>query len=163
MHPEHFTLEMWQDADGTCPVEQFLDGLPEPKRSAVEAALGHVLARRGVDVCRSEWGKQLGGGLFEFRIRHELHEVLGAVRPDLVSQWTTEPVKVLVRVFCHAHGDKVILLLGGYDKGVNSHKRQQDAQIEAARRRLREFRREQRRGRSYLDRWRIRRRTGLVR
>ena len=35
-------------------------------------------------------------GLFEFRLREE---------------------NVLLRVFCHAHGSKIVLPLSGYDKG----------------------------------------------
>ena len=50
----------------------------------------------GVEVCQTEWGKQLGEGLFEFRVRR------------------------------HAYGTKVVLLLNGYDKaGDPSDKRQQ--------------------------------------
>src|SRR5665647_1071608 len=44
----------------------------------------------------------------------------------------------LLRVFCHATGDRVILLLGGYDKGKDPARRRQDHEIEVARRRLAE-------------------------
>jgi hypothetical protein len=162
MNPDHYTLEMWADDAGTAPVEQFLDGLTEPKRSAVEAALTLVLAQRGTDVCSSEWGKPLGKGLYEFRVRHELHEILGAVRPDLVDKWTTDPTTVLVRVFFYAHGNRLILLLGGYDKGVNPKKKQQDAQIATARARLKAYQRQHPEPKSFLDRWKKRRKGGAV-
>ena len=45
----------------------------------------------------------------------------------------------LVRVFCHAAGDRVILLLGGYDKGKDYSRRRQDREIKVARRRLTEY------------------------
>jgi len=44
--------------------------------------------------------------------------------------------KILLRVFCHAHGDRIILLLGGYDKGERPAPRQQQEQIAVARLRL---------------------------
>ena len=47
-----------------------------------------------------------------------------------------EPAKILLRVFCHAHGDRIILLLAGYDKGERPNARYQQAQIGLARSRL---------------------------
>jgi len=66
-------------------------------------------------VCGSSYGKQLGDGLFEFRLREK----------DL-----------LFRVFCHAYGDQIVLLLSGYDKGADPSKRRQQREIEQARKRL---------------------------
>jgi putative component of toxin-antitoxin plasmid stabilization module len=48
-------------------------------------------------------------------------------------------LKILLRVFCHAHGDRIILLLGGYDKGERPSARHQQAQIELARTRLKDW------------------------
>jgi hypothetical protein len=45
--------------------------------------------------------------------------------------------RILLRVFCHAYGDRVILLLGGYDKGSAPSKSMQRSEIAAARARLR--------------------------
>jgi hypothetical protein len=39
-------------------------------------------------------------------------------------------------VFCHAYGDRVILLLGGYDKGRDPSSRRQEREIALARSRL---------------------------
>ena len=44
-----------------------------------------------------------------------------------------------LRVFCHATGDRLILLLGGYDKGENPARRRQDREIKVARSRLTEY------------------------
>jgi hypothetical protein len=44
--------------------------------------------------------------------------------------------KILLRLFVHFHGDKVILLLHGYDKGANDSQRQQNKEIQEARKRL---------------------------
>jgi putative component of toxin-antitoxin plasmid stabilization module len=51
---------------------------------------------------------------------------------------------MLVRIFCHAHGNKLILLLGGYDKAKDPSRKRQQAEIETARRRLTDWRRRQR-------------------
>lgn len=44
--------------------------------------------------------------------------------------------KILLRLFVHFHGDKIILLLHGYDKGGNDSQRQQNKEIQEARKRL---------------------------
>ena len=66
--------------------------------------------------------------------------------PDLVDKLVQAgesvpegEVKVLLRVFFHAHGDKLILLLGGYDKGKDPSKKRQKREIEEARRLLKQF------------------------
>lgn len=42
-----------------------------------------------------------------------------------VPRATGQREKVLLRVFVHFYGDKVILLLGGYDKGKDPKERRQ--------------------------------------
>lgn len=49
--------------------EKFFLGLPEYEQAVLEAAITHVLAVRGIDICNGEWGKPLGEGLYEFRVR----------------------------------------------------------------------------------------------
>jgi hypothetical protein len=51
---------------------------------------------------------------------------------------------MLLRMFFHVHGDRLILLLAGYDKGKADSKREQQAQIAIARSRLKEWRARQR-------------------
>jgi hypothetical protein len=62
---------------------------------------------------------------------------------------TTKPAgeRVLLRVFVHFYGDKVILLLGGYDKGADPKPRRQQREITLARRMLTQFKARQRRTR----------------
>jgi hypothetical protein len=110
------------------------------QRDALLAALAGILARQGLDVCRSEWGKHLGGGLAEFRLRHDRREVLardGTFKSDLPE---SSPEKILLPVFFHAHGTRLILLLSGYDKGARSNARYQQREIERARAHLKEWR-----------------------
>lgn len=135
-----YTIEFFRGADGSEPVRRFIDSLSNDKRDALLAALAKVLARQGLDVCRSEWGKQLGGGLAEFRLRHDEREVLargGVAEPDLPEP---SPEKIILRVFFHAHGKRLILLLEGYDKGARPSSRHQQREIERARSHLTEWR-----------------------
>lgn len=54
-----------------------------------------------------------------------------------------KPAKILIRLFVHFHGQKVILLLHGYDKGSDDSPRRQNKEIAEARKRLRAWRRAQ--------------------
>ena len=129
-----YTIEFYEE-DSRSPVEQWMESdLTDVELAALLSALEHVLSHRGVGVCGTEWGKQLGGGLFEFRIRHTAAEI---------ARMHGEPVeggkpqqKVLLRLFCHAYGAKVVLLLNGYDKGADPSDRRQQREIVVARRRL---------------------------
>lgn len=104
--------------------------------AALLSALEHVLGRRGIDVCGTEWGKQLGDGLFEFRIRHTAEETASMFGGQRLQG---TKVKILLRVFCHAYGDRIVLLLNGYDKGDDPSEKRQQREIKLARQRLRRF------------------------
>ena len=142
--PAGYEIEFFGRADGSEPVRKFLDSLSEDKREALLAALKFVLARNGLDVCKSEWGKNLGGGLAELRLRHDEREVL-AGHSDTEEEELPDgsPERILLRVFFHAHGNRLILLLSGYDKGRRSSDRHQQKEIERARGYLKEWQAEQ--------------------
>ena len=53
--------------------------------------------------------------------------------------------KVLLRVCVHFYGDKIVLLLGGYDKGRDPKEKRQQREIAQARKLLAQFRERQRR------------------
>ena len=96
MAAPRFTLEFYKDATGRKPVLEWLRNKASVStRRVVGTALREILQEQGMGVCGTAFGRQLGGGLFEFRLREG----------DL-----------LLRAFCHAFGDKVILLLAAYDK-----------------------------------------------
>jgi hypothetical protein len=48
--------------------------------------------------------------------------------------------EILLRVFCHAHGRKVVLLLAGYDKGEEPSPKRQNTEIKRAKQRLTRWR-----------------------
>jgi hypothetical protein len=135
-----FTLEFYTDEAGDQPVLRWLrEDLSATQRRAIGVALREILEAEGMGVCRGGYGKQLGNGLFEFRLRHDAGEILRSLGKQARDELHAE--RILLRVFCHAHGDRLILLLGGYDKGADPSKRRQQQEIALARTRLVDFRR----------------------
>ncbi len=111
---------------------RFALSLPVYEQAVLRAAIEHVLAARGVDICSGEWGKPLGDGLYEFRIRRSLHAILSAAGVD------SDPIPgsdrtVLIRVFCTFHGDRIVLLYHGYDKRRDPSQKRQQKEIARAR------------------------------
>ena len=141
--PGIWTPEPFEADDGSVPYEKFIDGLTDFKFVALDTAIVRVLSERGIDLARTEWLKPLGEGLHEFRVRHDADEIaqmFGGDAPDSGSH--REPV--LLRVFVHFYGTKVVLLLGGYDKGEDSKPRRQQREIAQARKLLGQFKERQR-------------------
>ncbi len=134
-----YKLEFFAEDDGTKPVLAWIkNDLTSAQRRAVGTAMRRVLQANGVGVCSSPWGRQLGGGLFEFRVRLTGRQVLNAgwAKPGSIDA----SEQILLRVFCHAHDQKLILLLAGYDKGSEPSGRRQQREIETARARLQIYR-----------------------
>lgn len=127
------------------PFETWMEELSKVKQIALDRALNLVLAYEGSGVVSGEWGKNLGAGLLEFRIRRTAQEVEQLFR-DRVGERQDLPAEgedVLLRVYFHAHGGKLILLLGGFDKG--EHPNWEDTQIAEARARLKDWKEQQKR------------------
>jgi putative component of toxin-antitoxin plasmid stabilization module len=136
-----WTVEFFEDDNGRQPAREWLDSLDKDKRDAAIAAIEVWLEVRGLAVCDTEHGKPLGRGLFELRIRHDEAVTRAKAGEGIASKKGRE---MLLRIFWHAYGNKIILLLGGYDKGASPGKRRQDQQIELAHKRLRAFKQRQR-------------------
>jgi hypothetical protein len=133
-----WTPEPFEADDGSVPFERFIEDLSDFKFVALDAAIHHVLAVRGIGLMHTEWMRALGRGLHEFRVRHDGDEIARMfsveARPALAR-----PEKVLIRVFVHFYGDRIVLLLGGYDKGRYPQKKRQQREIARARKLLRQF------------------------
>ncbi len=143
-----FTIEFFEDGNGRSPVEEWMDSdLTDVELAALLSGLERVLSHRGIDVCATEWGKQLGEGLFEFRIRHTVAEIERMFTDASSGRPEGKHEKVLLRVFCHAYGMKIVLLLSGYDKARDPSDKRQQREIMLARRRLAEFKERQARER----------------
>ena len=125
-----YKLEFYEDDRGDKPVLRWIrEDLTRTQRAVLGQAMREVLQEEGIGVCGTEFGRQLGKGLFEFRLRRSVEE---------------PGERILLRVFCHAYGDRIVLLLGGYDKGADPAPRRQDEEIAVARSRLVDWRRRSR-------------------
>lgn len=140
--PGDWTPEPFEADDGTIPFQRFIDGLSDFRFVALDTAIERVLSVRGIDLVRTEWLKALGNGLHEFRVRHDADQIAHMFGGDVRDVDGRE--KILLRVFVHFHGQKVILLLGGYDKSRDPNERRQQREIAEARRLLAQFKDRQR-------------------
>jgi hypothetical protein len=139
-----WTLEVFEADDGTIPYERFISDLSDVKFAALDAAMQRVLAVRGIDLVRTEWLKALGSGLHEFRVRHDATEIAHMFGDETPTR-TGGRKKILLRVFVHFYGTKVVLLIGGYDKGADPKEKRQQREIAHARALLTQFKERQRR------------------
>lgn len=144
--PDHATplwsIEFWEDDRGRSPFEVWFTKLHEYDQAVVDAVLTHVVARLGMDVCSTEWGKPLGRGLYEIRIRQSLNAILNWGRPSDQDPVTVDggDKTVLLRLFCTFHGAKIVLLFQGYDKGKDPSDKRQEREIAKARKHLTQWR-----------------------
>ena len=143
-----FILEFYQTADGDEPARRWMEKrLSASQRRALSTALRLILAVHGVGVCGGANGRHVGRGLFEFRLDEDEATLLRKWSHDAATPRSARPRdRILLRVFCHAYGDRVILLLGGYDKGADPSRRKQQREIARARARLDDFLRRERGG-----------------
>jgi phage-related protein len=135
-------LEVYETEDGRQPFSIWAEKLSETKFVSLDAALRLVLAKRGIDLVRTEWLKALGGGLHEFRVRHDEDEIRQMFAGQEARARPKE--RILLRVFVHFYGSRVVLLLAGYDKGRDPSDRRQQREIAQARKNLAEWQRRQR-------------------
>ncbi len=142
--PGEWTLRVYEALDGTRPFEAFLAGLDPYRREVLVIALRTVLAHQGHNVCSSEWGKALRQGLYEFRVRRSLSALCHAAGIEVPAGFQTDQ-KVLLRVFFAVEGQRIVLLLGGYDKGADPSEKRQEREIAAARKLLAEHKDTERR------------------
>ena len=141
-----FTPEFYEDDDGREPVLDWLRGLAPHKRRAATAAIENILAEQGPGICGSSWGKWVqgvAGSIFELRIRWDYGTIMrnaGLTIPgELAEEAEESHDDVLLRVFCHAYGDRIVMLLAAYDKGEEPSDRRQNKEAQLADRRLKQW------------------------
>jgi hypothetical protein len=130
-------VEFYADEQGREPCREWAERLSPTKKAAFLAGVEVVLTRQGINVASNEFGKALGGGLYELRIRQtatEIRQRVAGLPPDEVDY---PPEAVLLRVFFCTAGRKIILLINGYDKGESPSERRQNREIENARKLMR--------------------------
>ncbi len=93
--------------------DAFVKKLPKDQRRLVAAGLFVRLATLGPDVCKTSSGKALGGNLYELRIKKD--------------------PSALIRVFFALHRNRVVVILGGYNKKADPSERRQAQEIRDAR------------------------------
>ncbi len=71
--------------------------------------------------------------------------MFGGAGADEVTNGISPPRAILLRVFVHFYGDKVILLLSGYDKGRDPSAKRQGREIAQARKCLTAWNQQQKR------------------
>jgi len=128
----NWTVEFYQDDSGREPCREWAENLSSQKRAAFQAVLRLVLIPRGLDIVGSEYGKALGQGLYELRIRWTAAEVAHKIT-GLDPAEVGPPEKILLRVFFCTAGRKMILLMSGYDKADDPSERRQNREIQRAR------------------------------
>jgi len=127
-------VEFYADEYGREPCREWAEGLSPVKKAAFKAAVEIVLSGQGIDVVRTEFGKALGDGLYELRIRQSGDEIRQRVAGLPSHDLGRRPHEaVLLRVFFCTDGPRIILLMSGYDKGRHSSTRRQSKEIEKAR------------------------------
>lgn len=135
-----WTVEVWDDErTGRCPFDVWFGKLDEYEQAVVDAVIENIVTPLGMDICDTEWGKPLGGGLYEVRIRRKLSTVRtwGSPASDAEAPSAAGERTVLLRLFVTFHGDHVVLLFQGYDKGKDPSERRQAKEIKTARKHLR--------------------------
>lgn len=131
-------MSMWKiDVEGV--FERNVKRFPQYEQAVLFAAVEHVLKPMGTDVCSTEWGKNLGQGLYEFRIRKSLNAILeefARVEEDYVHP-AGSGRQVLLRAFFVVSGRQIILLLSAYDKRKDPSPKRQRREIARARKQQR--------------------------
>ncbi len=136
-----YSVEFYEDEDGSSPVFRWiLEELSPAQRRSVTAALEELVAHMGPNIVRTEFGKNIGGGVIELRIRQSEEQLLKRVgKIPEVPHPADGGEDILLRVFFHPHGQKRALVLHGYDKGKAPSTRHQQQQIAIAEDRLARF------------------------
>jgi hypothetical protein len=127
-------VEFYEDNNGRRPVEEWLNDLSDVKYAAIEAAITHKLAVKGVGLSGSAWMTPLGEGLYELRVRHsadEIRRMYETAKRAPAASAVSE--KILLRVFVSFYGDKNCILFSGYDKGRAPSAKRQQTEIAKAR------------------------------
>jgi len=132
-------VEYYEDRDTFSSFESWMDSLDDVKFAALSAAIELVLVPNGMELIGTPWLKHVEKGIFEFRIKYSAFDIK-AMYKSLEINIPMPPAKILIRIFIHFHGSKIVLLLNGYDKARNDKSKKQQSEIKLARLRLQRWR-----------------------
>ncbi|CAB5073198.1 MAG: hypothetical protein F2951_02155 [Actinobacteria bacterium] len=136
---ESWIVEYYEGRDTFSSFESWMDSLSDVKFAALSAAIELVLVPNGLKLIGTHWLKHVEKGIFEFRIKYSAADIK-AMYANLEINSPMPPAKILIRLFIHFHGSKIILLLNGYDKARNDKPKRQQMEIKLARLRLQRWR-----------------------
>jgi hypothetical protein len=125
-------IELLRLPNGQIPYLTFRSSLNPYEAELLDLCVEEILARAGINVCETNWGKALGAGLYEFRIHRSINTLVNHLGIERPGKYKGDKAKLL-RVFFTVEGQKIILLLSGYDKGKDRSPRKQQKMIEVAR------------------------------
>jgi hypothetical protein len=74
--PQPYDIEFYEDDDGHEPALRFIRALAPMKRRAIGVAINEVLQYDGAAVADGNMGRNLGGGLYEFRLDQNAEQIL---------------------------------------------------------------------------------------
>lgn len=135
--------EIYADESGHEPLVAWLGQLSSVERAAAGAAIRTFLRQHGPDVVSIGMGRRLRRGLFEFYVEQDAEALVARFRS--IRRPTSGPSEeVRLRIFCHAHGDRRILMLTGLNKGRKGGGRRQSRAIHDAVKMLDEWKRRHR-------------------
>ena len=108
---------------------KFVRSLTPAKQRTLEASIDKILLVHGFELVDGDLVKNLGGGLYEFRVGPTTTRIMN--KAGLESKIPHQ--KIVIRVFVSFEADRMIVLLGSYDKGANDSKSKQQSEIAKAR------------------------------
>lgn len=141
--PTEWTIDVWEDPKtGQAPFKTWLMKADPYDQAVAIKVLEKVVQPLGMDICSTEWGKALGGGLYEIRIRTSLQsaETWGETDPEPAEDFNHNRT-VLLRIFTTFHGSKIVLLFNAY-KGKDPSEKRQAKEIKKARKHLKAWKEE---------------------
>lgn len=135
-----WTVTSHEDRTGMNHFERWYHSLAPYYRAVVVAVFRRIVAPMGIDICATGWGKPLGDGLYEIRIRKSLNAILRSGPQSAEDSVEGGDQTVLLRIFCTFEGEQVVILFQGYDKEKEPSKRKQRREINKARKLLKDRR-----------------------
>ncbi len=115
---------------------RFVKSLTPIKQRTLEASIDKILLIHGLELVDGDLIKNLGGGLYEFRVGPTTTRMMNrAGNSDMDTHQ-----KIALRVFLSFEGNRLIVILGSYDKGANDSKSRQQSAIAQSRRLLKAWR-----------------------
>ena len=131
-----WAIELWGDG-----YERWLTReLSDYEQAVLDAGIEAILKPYGIDICSTEFGKALGKGLYEFRIRQSLYALRSWGKPaGSVEHVPGDDRKVLLRVFLTFKGLKAVILFHGLNKKSDSTEKRQNKEIARARKMLKAY------------------------